>query len=573
MNFAKGILESRRQTYRHLKKLLKTIPLDTPTVIELRPDYEIRVTLFDANHCVGAVMFLIEGQGKAVLYTGDIRSEPWWVNQLVQNPILVPYAECLKTIDCIYLDTTFASKSDCYREFPSKADGLKEMLRKVSQYPSDTTFFYVEAWTFGYENVWIALSSLLNSQVHLDAYRWSLYKSLAATTTSAVECPEAHQMTGFHFGNHRKEGCLTADSTVRLHSCERGTSCPMIDKNPNVIRIVPIVSRLSDGSEMHELGIGGGKGDLDQTHELEVTDAATLGALMQLCASRVEDKHILLKIFSLLNSSPRINLGSDSDHMPEQEDVKLEELVTILSKVTSDDTPDSPSCKRAHQDQRTTGGLPKTITFPYSRHSSYSELCHLVQAFQPKDVYPCTVDEATWTPAVSMRALFGHLCSSSNFVHDQEMFEVYEERTGCNRLGTSGSSAAEETQHMISTSNEDIQDDEVLPAASSYAKIYDRLVSDDEKFCTTIGPSEGPPSPPVPAAPLASAAITTDSPPLKRPFPSSPPTGLSITPPARSRKIRRWAYIAAAEMDEDCESWEAFGGLKCVQKSQEEKEL
>ena len=87
MNLAKGILESRVQTYRHLSKLLKTIPLDTPTVIELRPEYEIRVTLLDANHCVGAVMFLMEGQGKAILYTGDIRSEVWWLNQLVQNPV------------------------------------------------------------------------------------------------------------------------------------------------------------------------------------------------------------------------------------------------------------------------------------------------------------------------------------------------------------------------------------------------------------------------------------------------------------------------------------------------------
>jgi DNA cross-link repair 1C protein len=41
-------------------------------------------------------------------------------------------------------------------------------------------------------------------------------------------------------------------------------------------------------------------------------------------------------------------------------------------------------------------GLPKVITFPYSRHSSFPELCALVSAFKPKDVYPCTVDEGEW---------------------------------------------------------------------------------------------------------------------------------------------------------------------------------
>jgi hypothetical protein len=58
LNHARGILENPQlQTYRHLEKKLKPIPLDTPTVLELRPGLSIRVTLLDANHCVGAVMF------------------------------------------------------------------------------------------------------------------------------------------------------------------------------------------------------------------------------------------------------------------------------------------------------------------------------------------------------------------------------------------------------------------------------------------------------------------------------------------------------------------------------------
>jgi Cft2 family RNA processing exonuclease len=34
---------------------------------------ELTVTLFDANHCFGAVMVLIEGYMGTILYSGDIR--------------------------------------------------------------------------------------------------------------------------------------------------------------------------------------------------------------------------------------------------------------------------------------------------------------------------------------------------------------------------------------------------------------------------------------------------------------------------------------------------------------------
>ena len=125
-------------------------------------------------------MFLIEKSTTAVLYTGDIRcmltvlytivlglldiAEPWWVNALVRNPVLVPYSLGDRCLDKIYLDTTFAAKKDAYRTFPTKADGIKELLAKVSDYPDDTVFHF-HAWTFGYEDVWVALASALQSRV------------------------------------------------------------------------------------------------------------------------------------------------------------------------------------------------------------------------------------------------------------------------------------------------------------------------------------------------------------------------------------------------------------------------
>lgn len=223
MNFAKGILESRKQTYRRLKNHIKPIPLETPTEIELAPGQSIRVTLFDANHCLGSCMFLIEGNGKAILYTGDLRSETWWVNTLIRNPVLLPYTKDTRRLDNIYLDTTFTSSDTLEFEMPTKAEGLSELIEKVSQYPSDTVF-YLNTWTFGYEEVWIALAAALRTRVHLDDYRWRLYSSQRDQPTCYG--PQTAPLVGYKLGNHEHPGCLTNSlEGVRIHSCERGTRC------------------------------------------------------------------------------------------------------------------------------------------------------------------------------------------------------------------------------------------------------------------------------------------------------------------------------------------------------------
>jgi DNA cross-link repair 1C protein len=56
--------------------------------------------------------FLIEGSKGAVLYTGDFRAEPWFLESLTRNPFL---QHCLapnevsggilRTLEAIYLDT------------------------------------------------------------------------------------------------------------------------------------------------------------------------------------------------------------------------------------------------------------------------------------------------------------------------------------------------------------------------------------------------------------------------------------------------------------------------------------
>jgi hypothetical protein len=427
MNFARGILESRNVTYyKSVRRLAKPLPLDTPTIIELSPENKIRVTLLDANHCVGAVMFLIEGEGKAILYTGDIRAETWWVNSIIQNPVLLPYTCGTRRLDCVYLDTTFATKSEPYREFPSKADGIRELLERVAKYP-EGTIFYFHSWTFGYENVWIALSNFLKSQIHLDPYRHRIYGSLTSLKNkqlkeSGHDIREAPALYGFMNGNHFQPGCLTSRYDVRIHSCESGMGCPLMDGDTNskVVRIIPIITR-SNGAEIAEIGAGGGKGDLDQKEELETGDVVEVGKLMELCAEKIEDAELLSKVLAILqrslsDGSGNIELGQgiQKESQGDEDNISLPTLVSVLSNRVEEPAEEL---------------LNETIRFPYSRHSSYSELCTLINALKPKDVYPCTVDDETWNPNVSMRSLFGQFCSGGHFRHDDEMKEVYELRT------------------------------------------------------------------------------------------------------------------------------------------------
>ena len=91
-----------------------------------------------------ADLTVFEGHGKAVLYTGDIRTEPWFVNAIARSPSLVEYSSSLKTLDTIYLDTSFIDDI----AFQTKAEGIRELLQKVSRYPPGTIFHF-QAWTYG----------------------------------------------------------------------------------------------------------------------------------------------------------------------------------------------------------------------------------------------------------------------------------------------------------------------------------------------------------------------------------------------------------------------------------------
>ncbi|KIV96864.1 hypothetical protein PV10_00679 [Exophiala mesophila] len=426
INLAKGILERRIQTYRHLKSVLRILPLQTPTELELSPKSTIRVTLFDANHCPGAVMFLIEGNDRAILYTGDVRAEPWWVNSIGQSPSLLPYSAGVKILDCLYLDTTFATHEEPYRDFPTKADGLKELMLKVSICPPDS-LFYFRAWTLGYENVWIVLSDLLQSKIHVDEYACRLLSDKSCRGDSGFS--EGPSLTGYQLGNVWHQGCLSQDNATRIHSCEPGLPCHReLSRKKNVIWITPIISRLNDGTEVGELGAGGGWGDLHSKSGLNLDSGISLDqikAFMQLHLDNKEQMTVVeealaqawkLRNFTLFLQGLENVLTGDELVLPLKE---MKEALMGFGKQAGG--PPAPT------KTGTLSGTNTTIHFPYSRHSSYNELRDLVGKFRPKDICPCTVDESSWCEDLSMEALFGDLCSDKTFFYDESIRRRAEE--------------------------------------------------------------------------------------------------------------------------------------------------
>jgi DNA cross-link repair 1C protein len=425
-NFAKGIIETSSVTYRDLRNIIKPVPLDTPTRLELEHQRYIQFTLLDANHCPGSVMFLFEDGANAVLYTGDTRSEPWFVNALARSPSLISYTAGIKTLDRIYLDTSFTSDEP----FQTKAEGIAELLRKVARYPPDTIFHF-QAWTYGYEDVWIALAKAIDTRIHVDEYKMRIYESLTSKVklrgvdTIVHLCPEAAALAGFMCGNAEQPGCLTRDTKVRLHSCEKGNYCDVIKAGP-VVSIQPIIAHLDDGVDQLEMGIGGGATDLEREVELEPLEDEDVEALIrQTCTSDEEAEKAIENIRTYLARHATQGIRLDVDAMSLDDDLEAA-AKAVVKAITTKITSRRHKGRAVPSSDNGEGPLPRTIHFPYSRHSSYRELCHLVNLFKPKDVWPCTEDPETWLEGgITIEHLFGEYCSGSEFKYDAflEMLE------------------------------------------------------------------------------------------------------------------------------------------------------
>ncbi|KAG8187719.1 hypothetical protein JTE90_000184 [Oedothorax gibbosus] len=99
--------------------LVKSLEIGEDHLIPLDGEHQemVTVTLFDANHCPGSVMFLFSGYFGDVFYTGDFRYKPGLVDSFALPPI-----------DVLYLDNTYCSPK-CL--FPTREDAIENILSQL----------------------------------------------------------------------------------------------------------------------------------------------------------------------------------------------------------------------------------------------------------------------------------------------------------------------------------------------------------------------------------------------------------------------------------------------------------
>lgn len=102
-------------------KYLTVLPMDRPVLVD-----GVKVTLVDANHCPGAVIFVFEMRSGAVyIHCGDCRYHP----SMQDNPTLARLAGN-GAIDTLYLDTTYC---DPKYVFPPQDESIHYVVQTVQE--------------------------------------------------------------------------------------------------------------------------------------------------------------------------------------------------------------------------------------------------------------------------------------------------------------------------------------------------------------------------------------------------------------------------------------------------------
>jgi DNA repair metallo-beta-lactamase len=154
---------------------LHPLPLLKPTIV-MSDSQAIEVTLIDANHCPGAVLFLFRIGEKYVLHVGDFR----WNRAIMQaQGPLQPFFHKERELETIYLDTTYCDEK---YNLPTQQEAIAATIRAVDEQlrrvPFPRLLLVFGAYTIGKERIYMAVAEHLDCKVYVENRRYDILSQL-----------------------------------------------------------------------------------------------------------------------------------------------------------------------------------------------------------------------------------------------------------------------------------------------------------------------------------------------------------------------------------------------------------
>lgn len=155
-----------------------------------------RVTAIDANHCPGALMFLVDTGRRRILHTGDFK-----LNDRIRS-----LAGDLGVIDLLCVDCTYNEPR--YR-FPPQSECIDRILAEVGRHPNKEVFIGI--YSLGKDKILDALFRVFKQPIYMSRDELRLYKAIKLDYLATVDRDStrfrAHAMG--YFGRYFKADAAT----------------------------------------------------------------------------------------------------------------------------------------------------------------------------------------------------------------------------------------------------------------------------------------------------------------------------------------------------------------------------